>query len=344
MRRFERQQGRFRAAPATGRLRAATTVVHARCTVLDFLMFARRPELHCAVPSVVFSLKNRGIACAVSALLMVPAPLPAVAAGPPSEVDPTAAALDAAHLEAQTLYDAGKFLPAARTWTASVENVPESEAFRAQRASIYEYIADAYLRAEPNGVKEDVIREALAVFDRYASQLSEAYGPTPLPEKVRELRDRYRIMVDAYDARREAEDAARLRLPPPAPTPASQPPAIRPPVKPWKGLAVAGGVTLGTGAGMFAMFVASAARADALERRVEDPAKGCFRPPEGPCAGLDEQGRTANSLAVAGLVVGPLLAGVGAALLAVAARRRSVARGAPVLGRTGHSLVFSVSF
>ncbi|WAS91317.1 hypothetical protein [Nannocystis punicea] len=286
-------------------------------------------------------MRNRVIGFGLSISLAVLAPIPAAAAGPPPKIDSAAAALDAAHLAAQTLYDAGKFLPAARTWTDAVEMVPETQETRAQRRSFYEYIADAYRRAEPNGVKEDVIREALAVFDRYAAQLAEAYGPTPLPDAVRELRDRYRIMVDAYDARRQAEEAAKLYVP--APAVASPPPSPRP-VKPWKGLAAAGGVSLGGGVGMLALFAAGVARADVVERQIEDPANGCYRPPEGLCAEIDDRGRAANNLAVAGLVVGPLLVGAGAALLAVAARRRAAGKAAPVLGRNTAGFVWSFHF
>ena len=105
------------------------------------------------------------------------------------------------------------------------------------------------------------------------------------------------------------------------------------PSRPWKGLAIAGGVTLAGGAAMLAMFGASKVQVRDLQRRFDDPANECvlgLRVAE--CAEIYRDGKAADAASVVGLVLAPVLFGAGVTMIAIATRRRAAPpRIAPIL-------------
>jgi hypothetical protein len=75
---------------------------------------------------------------------------------------------------------------------------------------------------------------------------------------------------------------------------------------------------------MLAMFAVGFARARSAQSRFDDPANACdLANPIGECADIHRQGKTANGVAIAGLVTAPLLLGAGIGLLLVATRRKA---------------------
>ena len=81
---------------------------------------------------------------------------------------------------------------------------------------------------------------------------------------------------------------------------------------------------LGVGAGVLA--AAMGARGNALEAEFDDPANACvLATPSRPCQDILDRGRSANAVAIAGVVGGTLLIGGGVALLVTGLRRRSAA-------------------
>lgn len=225
----------------------------------------------------------------------------------------------------QALFDRGQYLPAARTWAETAALLREGPDDRDNRAALFEYIADAYAQAFTGDVPRPQLEEALAVIDHYIAELAAAYGPdAPVGARVAATRD-----------------ALRARLAPPAaPPPAAEGPRPAPPVRDRptvpagaRGLAVGGGLGLGLGLAGLALFTAGAAQAKNLERRFDDPSRGCdLAAPGGECGEILRAGRAAQTQAIVGAVVGSVGLVTGAALLAVAHRRRATARLAPRVG------------
>ncbi len=226
----------------------------------------------------------------------------------------------------QQQFDRGEFLEAARTWAAAAALLPETAEHRSNRAAIHEYMADAYERALVGSEDRELLREGLAPLDRYAEQLAAADPAATLPGPVVAVREDLRARLE------------RLEAPPPvvAPEPVARPePRPAAPTRPWKGLAAGGGVALAGGAAMLSLFAVGFTRARARTKEFDDPARGCALPgPEGECAEIYSAGKSANTLAVVGLVTAPLLVGAGVAMLVLATRRRGQAQALhPTLGR-----------
>lgn len=212
----------------------------------------------------------------------------------------------------QDLYEARRYLEAARTWVDAASRLPEVTANREHRAAIFEYIADAYLRGLPTKDRAFVLREAIDALDAYCDGFRHAYGAeTPINPKVLQVQ---------YELRRQLEEHPE----PGAPVePAWTPPP--PEARPWKGLVVGGGVLAGFGAGAAIFAGVMGARGDRLEADFE-AAKCSLHTPTPSCSDLIAQGRAANKLAIGGAIVAPLALGGGVALLLVGARRKSATR------------------
>ena len=227
----------------------------------------------------------------------------------------------------QQQFDRGEFLEAARTWAAAAALLPETTEHRSNRAAIHEYMADAYERALAGSEDPELLREGLAPLDRSAEQLAAADPAAALPGPVVTVREDLRARLE------------RLAAPPPvvAPEPVAkpEPSPAPPPSRPWKGLAAGGGVALAGGVAMLSLFAVGFTRARARTKEFDDPARGCALPgPEGECAEIYSAGKSANTLAVVGLVTAPLLVGAGVAMLVVATRRRGTTQAlTPTLGR-----------
>jgi hypothetical protein len=98
---------------------------------------------------------------------------------------------------------------------------------------------------------------------------------------------------------------------------------------------------------MLAVFGAGFSRAKNAEASFDDPANACdLDDIQGVCADFDQQGKSGNKLAAAGLISAPLLVGAGVALLVIAARRKSAASRnlAPVWSPTMAGVVFEQRF
>lgn len=243
------------------------------------------------------------------------------------------AAFDRGFRAGQEEFDRKQYLVAARTWTRTAAQLPETEEHRDNRRAIHEYIAEAYEKAvaAETADPDAVVREGLGVLDSYSEAFTAAYPQETLPEPVTRVQQAFRARVAAAAPASEPEAAKPQPLPPPA---ATEP--ARPPSKPWKGLAIGGGVAIGGGAAMLALFAVGAARGRSSEAAFDDPANMCsLADPTGECADINAQGRRANAMSVAGIITAPLLLGAGAAMLVIAARRKKPSNTAlaPALGR-----------
>lgn len=259
----------------------------------------------------------------------------ALATGPAraaSVAAPDEKAIDAKYRAASERFEEGEFLEAAREWSAVGEMYPEEPAYRKARARIFKDVAESYDKVMKNGGRLEVAREAVTVLDAYAERFAAAYGEAP-GGRIAEVREALRAQVDAADAaaraQAAAEGAARAQEPArPEPTPG---PAPR-----WRGLMAGGGVLLGGGAALLGALAGGLVLARQAEAYVEDPAHGCYPPLEGTCAQYDARGGAANGLFVAGAVGAPVMLAAGAAMVAIAAKRRAAGRSqlAPVLSRS----------
>jgi hypothetical protein len=278
------------------------------------------------------SLASLSLVLGAPPALAQPAPVPPAATdGPPLDVpvepDPSGPGtptdlrgFEAGFAAGQALFDRGQFLPAARTWAETAALMTEGPDTRDNRAALFEYIADAYTRALAGDAPPERVREALAVLDRYADDLAGAHGPGTLPgPKVEAARAALRDRL----SQKPVVAAPAPEGPRPAPAARDQPPA---PARPWRGLAVGGGLGIGLGVAGMAVFAVSAVGARSAERRFDDPARACDPAAlAGECAEIWRAGRTAQTEAIVGAVIGSVGLVTGAALLAVAHRRRTTA-------------------
>lgn len=237
-------------------------------------------------------------------------------------------AFEAGFAAGQRQFDAGEFLAAGRTWAEAAAKLPETEAHRANRAAIHEYMADAFERALAGSDDPALLREALAPLDRYAEQFAAAYPGATLAAPVASAREGLRARLQELEV-----PAAR-----PVVEPVEAPEPVRAATstgRPWKGLAAGGGVLLGGAAAMLGVFAVGYTRARARTREFDAPENGCsLGEPMGACADIYAAGKSANTTAVIGLVAAPLLLGAGAALVVLASRRRGAEQAlAPALGR-----------
>ncbi|MDC0720833.1 hypothetical protein [Nannocystis bainbridge] len=272
---------------------------------------------------------------ALAGLLAALLALPTASAAPAAAPDP--AAVDAGFRSGQDAFDRRDYPAAARTWTRTADLLPETAEHRDNRAGIYEYIVDAYQRALAQDPSPPLLEEALAVLDAYADAHAAAHPGLELPAPVAEARRSLR-------ARLAELQPAPAPVEPERPAPA---PPVRPdPPKPWKGLVIGGGVALGAGVAMLAMFGAGLTRLRAHEDDFESPSRTCDTGAlVGECAEIHARGKSADALATAGLYAAPVLLGAGVALLVVGLRRRSAAqRFAPTLGRSSIGATWTLQF
>lgn len=255
-------------------------------------------------------------------------------------------AVDAAFRRGQEQFDQGQYLSAARTWTAAAALLPETAEHTGNRAGIYKYITQAYrlaLSAEPD---QSELVEALTVLDNYANSFSLAHAGRTIAPEIEETRALLRTRLSELQLNRSAPPAdAGPRPPPPAtsappadagprtPPAASGPPADTgraPPApagrpagtpRPWKGLALGGGLALAGSAAMLLIAVTGATQVPALEAEYDSDC----RPGDlsGRCGDIYRGGQAANRMQVAGLVGAAVLLSAGAAMVAVSVRRKS---------------------
>lgn len=232
-------------------------------------------------------------------------------------------AVELAFIKGQQLFDRGDFKSAARTWGDAAALLPGTPEHRANHRALLEKIAMAYdkeLRRVPDAM---LARGILVVLEAHAQRFHSSYPSEPPIAALDETRRGAQAIVDAI-ARDEAARRAAIPLKtiaPPSPRPLP-PPARERRRLPWKGLAIAGGITLGASAALLTMFVVSASRARAYQQLFN--ARVChFGEPDALCAELFERGKAENAPAVAGLATGPLLLGAGVAMIVLAVRKKA---------------------
>lgn len=288
------------------------------------------------------SIRARSFAaCLAAASLFAP---PVSAAAPPD--NKAIADFEAGFDAGQKKFDAGEFVDAARTWATAAGNLKESSANKDNRQAVFEYIAEAWTKGLAGKDDAALLREAVAALDAYCEGYTVAYGTeTPILPKIVETRDELKRRLKDAEATKPPPKEGPEEDPPPGDT---QPDEPKPEGGPrWKGLAIGGGVALGLGVGLVVMGAVGGVKGQKVEKdftaKMCDPAA----PMAGECSDLSKQGKTMNSLAIAGGVVGGVLVITGGVLLALGLKRRSAARNqalVPVLSPTFAGLSLRGSF
>lgn len=280
-------------------------------------------------------LLRRVVVVAVALASLRPAAVPAS----PAEHGAADPAFDALVLQADEQAGRGDFVSAARSWTEAARHLSPGD--RDNRRNLYDDIAEAYEKA----VAADgaVVAEAVRTLDDYAARFKSAFPGEALDAKGVQIHEKLRALVP-----KPAEPAAEVLMPTPARPPQPHVEPTPPPstTRPWKGLAIAGGVTTGLGVGMLGMFAGGYAYAKMRERQFDDPANECdVNDIQGRCADIDRLGRRAEAFARAGLVSASVLLTTGVTLLVVALRRKASGRTlAPVLSPTMAGLAWQQRF
>lgn len=258
------------------------------------------------------------VACLAAASLFAP---PA-SAGPPQDAK-ALADFEAGFDAGQKKFDAGEFVEAARTWTTAASNLKESSANKDNRQAVYEYIAEAWTKGLAGSEDAALLREAADALDAYCDGFTIAYGTeTPVLPKIAETRDELKRRLQATETKPPPQVEGPDEEPPPKDE-EERPPETDGPR--WKGLAIGGGVALGLGVGMVVVGAVGGVKGQKVEK--DFAAMGCdINALMGECVDLEKQGKSMNSLAIAGGVVGGVLVVTGAVLLAVGLKRRSAAR------------------
>lgn len=270
---------------------------------------------HATRPSRVLSI--------LTALALL-APSPAFAA--PADDPKALAAFEAGFNDGQAKFDRGEHLEAARTWIAAAANLKETTAHRDNRAAVYEYVVDAFNRGLENETRPEALREAAAALDAYCEGFTRAYGTeTPISPKIVAARDDFKQRLAAAEAANPAEPGPPVDEPegPDEPEPAPLPDGQPGGPKPWKGLAIGGGVMIGLGVAAGVVGAVGGARGKSLTAQFDDPANMCeLDMPSPSCKDLLDRGNAADAMGIAGAVMAPLLLGTGVALLVVGLKRR----------------------
>lgn len=266
-----------------------------------------------------------------------------IAAPATKEPAPDMAAFDQGFRKGQDEFTIRRYVSAARIWIGAAQQLPEVEEHKENRRAIYEYIAEAYEKALDEVADEALMREGLAALDAYAETFTAAYPSETLPEHVVKAQLAFRTRLAESEAeRQERENLSKPQEQPalpPTPAPSDQ---IKPLSKPWKGLAIGGGIAVAGGAAMLGMFAAGLAGAKSAESWVED---NCNVDLVGECANMDREGKTSNAIGVAGIVAGPLLLGAGITMLVIAMRRKKSSKMiAPMFSPSMAGLVWQQRF
>ena len=278
--------------------------------------------MHAAVPALVTVLALIAAplqAAPGRAKVEKPAPAPA----PAPVTDPAVMAqFEVGFTEGQALFDKGDLLGAARRWIAAAELLQETTANRDQRAGIYEYIVDAFVRGIQDGGNLKDLREASAAIDAYCEGYTRAYGTeTPLNPKVAAARMELKSRLQAAEEKAASTSVAKPKpIDEPTTTGPAPMPEPEPTGKPWKPLVITGAVLTGVGGLAIVASVYGGVSGIGLTRDYD--AECMVDDPSAKCQDLLTQGKAANGLAVSGAVRGVLLLGAGVPLLVVGLKRK----------------------
>lgn len=298
-------------------------------------------------------LKLPRVLSAILSFALLAAPLPAQAFA----LAPSAAEIERLYNEGDKKNSEGDFKGAAESWTRLLVLLPEEGANQATRENLLLNVLDAHINAynrvvAPDG-KKDIgnLQEGKKTYELYLTQYRAVYGSgRAISAAVQQKGDE----LDAALAKAEKEAAAATE-PKTGPTEPETKPGEKPPIDPGPpvlpperkkglGLIIGGSITAAAGLGMFGMLIGGAVLAKNSEHDYEvaqgDAINLCGRAePNYTCTGsnaenqpqydaaigrlqkADDNGKKANTLEIAGGVVGAVLLGAGVAMLAIGAIR-----------------------
>lgn len=234
-----------------------------------------------------------------------------------------------------------EYLEAARTWKREADLLPVDEVDN--HRDLFDRIAGAYSKATAANDGRSVLKEAVEALDKYASAFASAHPGTTLNERGISIHQMLRSRLaaqapelmylppedDLLPVTKEPVPAAKPS-PPISQTKPAPPPEVKteplpepatPPTARRKNLTIAGGVTVGLGAGMLGMFIGTYVRAKSLQKTHEDLECLTEQPdPRETCQDLNSRGERAGAISTAGIIAAPLLLGAGIAMLVVARR------------------------
>lgn len=247
------------------------------------------------------------------------------------------AGFDELFVQGQAQFDGGEFAAAARSWKRAADRLPAGDVDN--RRDLFDAVAEAYEKAVD--AEKSMLAEAVQALDDYAAAfVSAAPGANLHPRGVeihRKLKARLAkastvVLTTGRPAERETRAPTTVAAKPSddATRPIGQPS----PTRPWKGLAIGGGVAIGAGLGMLGLFGGGYARVKSAQDQFNDQANGCvLADPSSACQGYLDRGKRADAAATVGLVAAPLLVAAGVAMLVIAVRRKSTRQAAaPLLG------------
>lgn len=241
-------------------------------------------------------------------------------------------------VEADGELGAGRHAEAAARLGEVADAYPECTAYHKRRMNAVLRAVEAWRAAFEASGDRSHLDAALAFTDRYLASLEAVHGTEVAVQdgyvRLQQTRSETLALLPVVEA--EPPVAAPPRVDPldraPARSSRVEPEGPRSAAAPTtaeagldlrrRRLLISGGLALGAGAGTLIMLIAGVVRGNTIERDIEDQVRGCTVPLQGVCADMDDRGQLANRVYAAGMVLTPLLVGAGAALVAVAHRRR----------------------
>lgn len=215
-------------------------------------------------------------------------------------------------------------------WEGVLTATPESIKNRRFRMNLVVdtvYVAlDAHAR-QPNRA---LLERTLDIYYGYFSAYEAQYGNPNIPRPVVNAR---------FDLKAALETAERPVTPPPQPASTEETPPEPPPPEPTNdrsasvsgstsdagpatngdgtGLLIAGGVTMAVGVGLTSLIAVGAINGKRTREDLDDPSFS-----EDQRSRIDDEGKKANTMFIAGLVSAPVVLVTGAVLVGIGAKRR----------------------
>lgn len=214
---------------------------------------------------------------------------------------------------------------AVEAWANVLTATPESIQNRRFRMNLVVDTISVALDAHARRPNRPLLERTLDIYYAYFSAHEAQYGNPNIPGPVVNAR------FDLKAALERAEPAATP--PPPVPAETNEAPAETPPPQPsagvslstqdrgptadGTGLLIAGGVTMGVGAGLTSLIAVGAINGKQTREDLDDPA---YSPEQR--SRIDAEGKKANTMFIAGLVSAPIVLAAGAVLVGIGAKRR----------------------
>jgi hypothetical protein len=303
------------------------------------------------------------VATAIAVAVLAGSPLAHAAVTPRTQTTavPKGAARDR-HQLGRKAHDAQRWTEAAQAWADVLDQIPENPVNRTVRMNLVLDTIDAHRAVYAQTGDIAHLRTALDVYYRYFAVFKATYNSPNIPRPV---------VVARFELKEEIQRAESAQRSSPPPAPAVQPDEPLPddppsssddpdatttvaePLEPVRftadtsrgrdrpsstrsdrtstGLIIGGSATLALGLGASSMIAVGAIGGRQAREDSKDP-----RFTEEQRQNIDRQGRTMNTVFIAGLVATPVLVGAGAAMLGIGLHRRQsrgIASVTPRLGR-----------